>query len=91
MKASEKHPDGVWMKSHVYDGGTMTELKPCPFCGGAANIGKRTFHEQTVAESEWHQPTFYFVSCKLCTAQTDTMRGCLNEEVAAERWNRRTP
>lgn len=69
----------------------MAEIKllPCPFCGGEANIGKRTYTDKTVAEQEWPQATFYFVACAVCTAQTDTLRGCLSEDVAAERWNRR--
>jgi len=67
------------------------KLLPCPFCGGEASVGKRTFVESQVRSDEMPQATFYFVNCMICTAQTDTMRGSLTEAIAAARWNTRKP
>lgn len=54
----------------------MSELKPCPFCGGKAEL-----------DSEYHK-----VSCALewgsCSVMPETW-GCDTDEEAIEAWNRR--
>lgn len=52
----------------------MIELKPCPFCGGEAEI-----------ECETHGFKVYTVSCRLC----DLHAAGMSEEVAVMAWNRR--
>lgn len=52
------------------------KLKPCPFCGGPAEI----------VDNSRYDPGTYFVSCWDCGAQTDYEHG---KELAAERWNGR--
>ena len=57
------------------------ELKPCPFCGGSAEI-----------ETDWdltcdgYEPIGYYVVCDECMNQTATYK---DEEDAIEAWNRR--
>ena len=53
-----------------------TELKPCPFCGGEADIWEtdRVTHP-------------YQVMCLTCYCGTDAS---IDEETAIEAWNRRT-
>lgn len=53
----------------------MTELNPCPFCGGKAEIHRSVYSER------------YRGRCKQCGAQT-MPRG--TKENAIEDWNRRT-
>lgn len=53
----------------------MTELKPCPFCGGEAAFGANSCQG------------FEYVRCVSCKARTWS---CYNtEEQAAEAWNTR--
>ncbi|MBR2208098.1 MAG: Lar family restriction alleviation protein [Synergistaceae bacterium] len=56
------------------------ELKPCPFCGGEAEVCADENEE-------------YFVSCTKCTALfgycTDTWGEYETEAAAIEAWNRR--
>lgn len=54
----------------------MTELKPCPFCGG----------EASVLELNGFSMSRYFVSCDTCSASGDHRE---TEEAAIEAWNRR--
>lgn len=54
----------------------MSELKPCPFCGSAA-------------EMNYHRPTeSYYVACSGCTAHTCDHGA--EPEQATETWNKRT-
>jgi len=50
------------------------ELKPCPFCGGEAEV--KFFLGN------------YFVACKGCPGSTFPYKG-MTEEEAVEAWNRR--
>lgn len=52
------------------------KLKPCPFCGGPAEI----------VDNSRCAPNTYFVGCWLCGART----GCGHHKwIVAELWNRR--
>lgn len=51
----------------------MSELKPCPFCGGEARVNAYGFNQ-------------YSVECKICWAETPRKSGIEN---AIEAWNRR--
>lgn len=53
------------------------ELKPCPFCGGDAEIVKEGHRE--------YKPT-YFVGCKICCIKTYSY---IELDRAIDRWNRR--
>lgn len=55
------------------------ELKPCPFCGGEAQM----FDLRKV-----HLGVFYFVECRERKCRVKTGYLCTKEE-AAEVWNRR--
>ena len=54
----------------------MSNLKPCPFCGGNAD-----YHETD--KSKW------LVECQSCIISTSVPTH--GKEMAAEYWNRRTP
>ena len=53
-------------------------LKPCPFCGGEANVIEHRFHGLDSS---------YGVRCKECKAETHQFYE--SEEKAIEAWNRR--
>ena len=57
----------------------MIELKPCPFCGGEAEIQHSAYYDICILDYIW-------VECKGCDVHT---RDCDSEEEAAELWNRR--
>lgn len=56
----------------------MSELKPCPFCGGKAQ--RMAWHD----DNPFGKP--YFIECKKCECMT-TLYETLNQ--AKEAWNRR--
>lgn len=60
----------------------MDELKPCPFCGGKAELKKETVWTRTEV----------YVKCTECWAMTKSVMAdaeyCANDK-AAEMWNRR--
>lgn len=59
------------------------ELKPCPFCGGAAHIEKHTCINKL---------TYYTVHCNFrnqCGAKN--LKHYKSEEDATKAWNRRCP
>ena len=68
----------------------MTELKPCPFCGGAAKImyGDNNLRQ----EQDLHVA---FVCCKKCKAKTNVSHwfgkdsGIENVNYVIKLWNRR--
>lgn len=57
----------------------MTDLKPCPFCGGEAKAMTSRFSSG------------YFVECTVCGAHSRGFKGMLSYEngEVAESWNRR--
>lgn len=60
----------------------MTELKPCPFCGGEANIVKRKFKS-----GFYPSGGTYYVHCKNCFITTQPRR---TQKYVIKIWNRRT-
>ena len=62
----------------------MTQtLKPCPFCGGKAEIR----HVQAYYDDKRGKYLGYFVICKNCLTSGDNYA---TEAQAANAWNRRT-
>lgn len=64
----------------------MSELKPCPFCGGDAKVV--TTHDESI----WSHETVPYtcVYCPVCEISTEnTCKGYEPDAIAA--WNRRTP
>lgn len=54
------------------------ELKPCPFCGGAAEIKIR-----------YGAIPFKYVMCTNCKSQTVVVAYVCDDDTVAEFWNRR--
>ncbi len=63
---------------------TMSELKPCPFCGGKARINKNSFYEDKTKGFTDHS---YGVECLDCFTQS--FQFYKTEEQAVKDWNRR--
>ena len=62
----------------------MDKLKPCPFCGGKAELG------HTIKESAYGNTSFVF--CTNCSANGKMIRVSSkysSDERAIEAWNRR--
>ncbi len=57
----------------------MEKLKPCPFCGGKAEM---LIDEYSVSRKE------YLVACTECDGMVERWRE--TKEEAVEQWNRRT-
>ena len=62
----------------------MNELKPCPFCGGIAELEHKFFVHSW--DSDDIGRTIYFARCITCGAQSKAMT---NEEKVPLFWNRR--
>ena len=62
----------------------MDELKPCPFCGGKAEVVPHEFY--STLEKEW-KTVSYGVVCKTCGISGYPYFGCELHAVTA--WNRR--
>ena len=60
----------------------MSELKPCPFCGGEARIKPFTSRKRLFIT----EITVYEVQCTGCDCRTPL---CYTPEIAKSRWNRR--
>ena len=56
----------------------LIDLKPCPFCGGEADVIEHLFHRLDSS---------YGLQCKKCKAETYQFYE--SEEKAIEAWNRR--
>lgn len=59
------------------------ELKPCPFCGGMAEIMITSKNKIEIRR----KGTAYLVRCKICRASSGAE---FDKDKAVERWNRRT-
>ena len=69
--------DGITISVPTEKGKTMTELKPCPFCGGTAIINYPAHNIAEVLCSRW--------SCRASIS----MGGERSLDKVIERWNRR--
>lgn len=61
----------------------MSERKPCPFCGGEAEVKKSVFGDNR---------GYAFISCKSCGASSKNFNMSLDYcavEEATKAWNRR--
>ena len=58
----------------------MSELKPCPFCGGKGRL-------KSYISGKWKKKAFYYAECSVCGVRT-ALSYVLGE--AVEAWNRRT-
>ncbi len=66
---------------------SMTELKPCPFCGCDASLMVIEPHAHYIATFMPDYPGGAFIECTVCTASISGE----TEEEATTTWNRRTP
>ncbi len=66
-----------------------SSLKACPFCGGEAAFATVRYSSVTMAEQEWEQDMFHYVSCVACGACNRGLVGHRNQFLAAVRWNSR--
>lgn len=62
----------------------MSELKPCPFCGGEAVVEKHSWYEEKTKAFTDHS---YGIKCLGCF--TEGFQFYKTEEKAIEAWNRR--
>lgn len=67
----------------------MSELKPCPFCGGDAAPGTITYSKMMVQDQGWNQDTFHKVNCIQCGANNLGLIGFTTEMEAIKAWNTR--
>ena len=65
----------------------MAELKPCPFCGGYADLFVSTNDNLFVPIDEWVGLNYHSVRCHKCGCGTGLYR---NIDMAIAAWNRRT-
>ena len=63
----------------------MSELKPCPFCGGKAYI--KTIHSKTNKMFKKLTNTYYYVKCFTCGCSTEVKDTGIEAET---KWNTRT-
>ena len=61
----------------------MTELLPCPFCGGEASIGRRDY---CFEDSNEYAMSAHYVECSTCYVRTIEYK---SKDGAADAWNRR--
>ena len=65
----------------------MTELNPCPFCGGEAYVVPGVYRDGGYIEN------CAYVQCTKCWARTDEVSECMPEmqvyDMAVSTWNRR--
>lgn len=67
-----------------------SDLKPCPFCGGAAEPVTKQYTADDADEEGWTQTQFFVVTCGGCGAEAGGQEpGHKTEADAAAAWNRR--
>ena len=69
----------------------MENLKPCPFCGGKAEVGTVEYSDKNIISLNEGQKKFYFVNCTKCGSQNQGIIGRKTEQDAREHWNIRNP
>jgi len=72
----------------------MSELLPCPFCGGEASpTGSITYSEHH--DARWLDGTrvrkAYFANCISCGVDNKGLIGHQTQDAAIAAWNRRAP
>jgi Lar family restriction alleviation protein len=60
------------------------ELKPCPFCGGRADLITHSFWNE---KKQAHTDKTYSIKCFICL--TESYLFYETEQIAIEAWNRR--
>ena len=65
----------------------MSELKPCPFCGGAAEYHDITYHSGRFGGPVYYRE--YYVGCTECDVETRINDSDKSKEGAALIWNSR--
>jgi len=66
------------------------ELKPCPFCGGEANIGTVKYAKDSQDAKLNGRNVGYYGQCISCSATMCFGLAYETKQIAAEKWNRRT-
>lgn len=60
----------------------MTEIKPCPFCGGKADSDSWLTNKNMVHGTGW-------IGCRNCRCFINYVKGNSGKKLAIEAWNRR--
>ncbi len=68
--------------------GMVEEIKPCPFCGGEASVGKSTYAKDSEIAVLKGQNVFYSVNCHSCNGRRNLI-GEKSHKEAIEKWNQR--
>ena len=69
----------------------MSNLKPCPFCGGEAALGTTTMQRWKDSDGNYGTFTGHSVNCIMCGATNRGIaEGFKTPEDAAHQWNRRS-
>ncbi len=68
--------------------GMVEEIKPCPFCGGEASVGKSTYAKDSEITVLNGQNVFYSVNCHSCNGRRNLI-GEKSHKEAIEKWNQR--
>lgn len=92
----ELHPEGGWWFCELchereeaefaenddddWEGGRMSELLNCPFCGGTAEV----------REYRGQKTSVFFVACSVCSVTSPPADYDASSENAIAAWNRRT-
>ena len=61
---------------------TMSELKPCPFCGGEATSSEKTTDPKNTFEFGW-------IGCQQCRCFINYINNSRGKKQAEDAWNRR--
>ena len=63
--------------------------KPCPFCGGEANVGSVKYSDNCEEVKLNNRNTGYFVQCIQCSANMQFGISYETKEEAIAKWNKR--
>lgn len=90
---SGRYTDGIREDGSMRIGNSLTELKPCPFCGGEAYL-----EDKHRAFIKGQSTRVAYVRCRRCNARTERFElqkyggashSAEAERLAVEAWNRR--